>query len=170
MLLKSNIYMAEIMKPYTMDELRAAVNCSEKIIGRNVYRVNMRVASKFVGYSYRAEHEQRMGRAVQRKANVPDVYGAELLDGNWYSMMQFINGVPIAKTIGNGNHEATGLRDAEILKILDLGIVPFGCFHPYNALVTPDKMVFLIDFELWDYGSEADIRSHRKKLLKQHFE
>ena len=158
-----------VIKPYTIDELRETINKNIWHKRRNIYLVNPLVVAKFAGYIESAQHEQRMGRAVNGKANTPEVYGAELVDGNWYSMMQYVEGTTIGTHIVT---EGTGIldsRDEEITKVLALGILPVDCFDFSNCLVAPDRKVFLVDFERWAYGTKEEIELVRRHLVKRYF-
>ncbi|HLD85445.1 MAG TPA: hypothetical protein VI968_02720 [archaeon] len=164
--------MAESVKPYTMDELREAVE-QNRIYNslEGIYLVNCNVIAKsrrdrFSPYHTRREFE--IGRRIFGIAKVPEMYSAEEFNNRNFLAMQLIEGRTMHELSGHELCHALHMRDIEIEKVLDFEIYPFDAFNPENSILTQRGDVVLLDLEFWTDAIDCrEMGEFRRRLGKR---
>ncbi len=105
-----------------------------------------------------AKHEYEMGKYLfEQGVQVPEMYDLRFVLGDWYIIMQKIEGVSFPLIPKNLRDKAINQYRAELEKILELEIYPEDAAGLNVLFHTPEEKVYLIDFELWHKGSANEL-------------
>jgi len=151
-----------------------------------IYLVNNKVIGKWFASKRYAKNEYKIGRfLLENGVHVPEMYqmvppdyrfslfkkavnDSEGVIDNWFILMQRLQGRHI-RNLFKGKKKEVAVRQfkTEILKVLDLGILPIDCANSENSLFDIYQgALYLLDFEMWKKrGKKSDIEKIRREIM-----
>ncbi len=137
-------------------------------VPNRIYILSDELIAKSVDSYRSASNEYSFGRfAYEQGVSVPKIHGYIPPDNvlnmigpieSWFIIMDYIKGENLADLSGKERKDAIRQYRRELRNVVNLGIFPGDSGFLGNAIYSNNRKLYLVDFELWKYGSDEELR------------
>ena len=130
------------------------------------YVINDDLVAKCIDSHEHFSNEYAFGKfAYENGISVPKIHCADrfrpiLSDYiiSWFIVMDYIKGEDLTNLDGEDKKDAIRQYRRELRKVANLGIFPGDSGFGVNAIYSTDGRLYLIDFELWKFGTRNELK------------